>query len=241
MKILLIEDDRNLCDTLRFSLEQECHEVDVCHDGSDGLDLFLQDAHDLVLLDRMLPTMNGLLVLKKARERGIVTPVIFLTALGELYDRIEGLDQGADDYLVKPFAYEELSARIRSLGRRTGHLAEHEVLTYGDIRYDTGLRQLSGPDNTILLSGREGRLLEVFLHDAAKPLRRMVLLARVWGVDAEVEDGNLDTYVHFLRKRLAQVGSLLSIRTVRGVGYLLEPLPENGKEETPCSASCIAK
>lgn len=222
MKILLIEDDKNLCDTLQFSLEKEFHEVDVCHDGRDGLDLFLQDAYDLVLLDRMLPTMNGLLVLKKAREHGIQTPVILVTALGELYDRIEGLDGGADDYLVKPFAYEELSARIRSLGRRTGHSWEHELLSFGDIRYDTELRQLSGPTDTILLSGREGRLLEVFLRDAGKPLRRMVLLSRVWGVDAEVEDGNLDTYVHFLRKRLAQSGSCLSIRTVRGVGYLLE-------------------
>ena len=224
MKILLIEDDKNLCDTLRFSLEKEFHEVDICHDVRDGLDLFLQDAYDLVLLDRMLPTMNGLLVLKKAREHGIRTPVILVTALGELYDRIEGLDGGADDYLVKPFAFEELSARIRSLGRRTGRYEEHELLSCGDIRYDTELRQLSGPVDTLLLSGREGRLLEVFLRDAGKPLRRMVLLSRVWGVDAEVEDGNLDTYVHFLRRHLSQVGSHLQIRTVRGVGYLLEDI-----------------
>ena len=102
MRILLIEDDLNFCETLRFQLEQEAYEVDVCHDGRDGLDLFLQDAHDIVLLDRMLPTMNGLLVLQKARQAGISTPVILITALGELYDRIEGLDAGADDYIVKP-------------------------------------------------------------------------------------------------------------------------------------------
>lgn len=118
MRILLIEDDKNLCELLRFQLEKEHHEVEVCHDGLDGLDLFLQNAHDLVLLDRMLPTMNGLLVLQKARQKGIDTPVILITALGELYDRVEGLDCGADDYLVKPFAFEELSARIRSIGRR---------------------------------------------------------------------------------------------------------------------------
>ena len=118
MKILLIEDDKNLCEMLRFQLEKEHHEVTICNNGRDGLDLFLQDAYDLVLLDRMLPTMNGLLILQKARRSGISTPVIMITALGELYDRVEGLDCGADDYLVKPFAYEELAARIRSIGRR---------------------------------------------------------------------------------------------------------------------------
>lgn len=222
MKILLIEDDKNLCDTLKFQLEKEFHEVDLCHDGRDGLDLFLQDAYDLVLLDRMLPTMNGLLVLKKARQAGITTPVILVTALGELYDRIEGLDNGADDYIVKPFAFEELLARIRSLGRRTGKWTENDVLRYGDISYDLCLRQLSGPAGNILLSGREGRLLEVFLRDTGTTLRRMVILSRVWGADAEVEEGNLDTYVHFLRKRLLHVGSALSLTTVRGVGYRLE-------------------
>ena len=131
MKILLIEDDKNLCDTLAFQLEKEHHSVEICHDGRDGLDLFLQDAHDIVLLDRMLPTMNGLLVLRKAREQGILTPVIILTALGELYDRIEGLDTGADDYIVKPFAFEELSARIRSIGRRNGSYSEDNLLSFG--------------------------------------------------------------------------------------------------------------
>lgn len=221
MRILLIEDDENLCDTLKFQLEKELHEVDICHDGRDGLDLFVQDAYDLILLDRMLPTMNGLLVLKKAREHGITTPVILLTALGELYDRIEGLDSGADDYIVKPFAFEELLARIRSLGRRTGRWEEHALLQYGDISYDCNQRILTGPTGNIQLSGREGRLLEVFLKDTETTLRRMVILSRVWGADAEVEEGNLDTYIHFLRKRLAFIGSTLSLTTVRGIGYLL--------------------
>lgn len=221
MKILLIEDDENLCDTLKFQLEKELHEVDICHDGRDGLDLFVQDAYDLILLDRMLPTMNGLLVLKKAREQKIATPVILLTALGELYDRIEGLDSGADDYIVKPFAFEELLARIRSLGRRTGRWEEHALLQYGDISYDCSQRILTGPTGNIQLSGREGRLLEVFLKDTETTLRRMVILSRVWGADAAVEEGNLDTYIHFLRKRLSFVGSTLSLTTVRGIGYLL--------------------
>ena len=145
MKILLIEDDKNLCEMLCFQLESEHHEVEVCMDGRDGLDLFLQDAYDLVLLDRMLPTMNGLLVLQKARKAGISTPVIMITALGELYDRVEGLDCGADDYLVKPFAYEELSARIRSIGRRNHVYDDNDRFSYADISYDSRLRELCGP------------------------------------------------------------------------------------------------
>lgn len=222
MRILLIEDDVNLCDTLAFQLKREGHEVEICNDGRDGLDLFLQDAYDLVLLDRMLPTMNGLLVLKKARNAGINTPTILITALGELYDRIEGLDTGADDYMTKPFAFEELMARIRSLGRRSGKWEAHESLCFGDISYDPGMRELSGPAGSLLLSGREGRLLEVFLREPGTVLRRMVLLSRVWGADAAVEESNLDTYIHFLRRRLDTAGSALALSTVRGVGYRLE-------------------
>lgn len=221
MRILLIEDDRNLCETLRFQLEKERHEVTVCADGRDGLELFLQDAYELVLLDRMLPTMNGLLVLQKARSRGIRTPVIMITALGELYDRIEGLDCGADDYLVKPFDYEELSARIRSIGRRSRTYDDNNLFSYADISYENHLRKLTGPKGSVQLSGREGRLLEVFLQNPDKVLQRLVLLSRVWGSDAPVEESNLDTYVHFVRKRLRQTGSRATIETVRGIGYKL--------------------
>ena len=221
MKILLIEDDKKLCELLRFQLQQEKHQVDLCHDGMDGLDLFLQNVHDLVLLDRMLPTMNGLMVLRKAREAGLDTPVILITALGELYDRVEGLDGGADDYLVKPFAYEELSARIRSLGRRSGKWEEDSLLQTGDISYDASLHILYGPERQLQLSGKEGLLLEVFMRNAGQVLYRMVIFSRVWGVDAPVEESNLDTYIHFLRKRLRQVGSGLVIKTVRGIVYML--------------------
>lgn len=230
MKILLIEDDKNLCELLQFQLESEKHQVDSCHDGRDGLDLFLQNAHDLVLLDRMLPTMNGLLVLKKARNAGVTTPVILLTALGELYDRIEGLDSGADDYIVKPFEYEELSARIRSLGRRSGTWEEDSLLQYGDITYDTSLRILQGPNCGLQLSGREGHLLEVFLRNPASTIKRMVIFSKVWGVDAPVEESNLDTYIHFLRKRLGSVGSCLNLKTVRGIGYLLKEDAAGGSD-----------
>ena len=222
MRLLLIEDDEKLCELLIFQLKKEKHEVDVCHDGRDGLDLLMQNAHDLVLLDRMLPTMNGLLVLKKARSAGVNTPVILITALGELYDRIEGLDSGADDYIVKPFEFEELSARIRSLGRRSGRYEDDSILSFEDITYDHSLRILYGPENERTLSRKEGLLLETFLREPAQVIHRMILFSRVWGVDAPVEESNLDTYIHFLRKRLLFVGSKLSIKTVRGIGYILE-------------------
>lgn len=224
MKILLIEDDKNLCEMLRFQLEKEHHEVTICNNGRDGLDLFLQDAYDLVLLDRMLPTMNGLLILQKARRSGISTPVIIITALGELYDRVEGLDCGADDYLVKPFAYEELAARIRSIGRRNHVYDDNNLFSYADLTYDSRLRELTGPDGSIQLSGREGRLLEVFLQNPDTTLQRLVLLSRVWGADAPVEESNLDTYIHFVRKRLQQIGSHATIETVRGIGYCIRTL-----------------
>ena len=222
MKLLLIEDDKKFCELLIFQLKKEKHEVDVCHDGRDGLDLLMQNAHDLVLLDRMLPTMNGLLVLKKARSAGVTTPVILITALGELYDRIEGLDSGADDYIVKPFEFEELSARIRSLGRRSGRYEDDGLLSFQDITYDHSLRMLYGPENELALSKREGLLLEAFLREPDQVIHRMILFSRVWGVDAPVEESNLDTYIHFLRKRLIFVGSRLSIKTVRGIGYIIE-------------------
>lgn len=224
MRILLIEDDKNLCEMMRFQLEKEHHEVTICNNGRDGLDLFLQDAYDLVLLDRMLPTMNGLLILQKARRRGISTPVIMITALGELYDRVEGLDCGADDYLVKPFAYEELAARIRSIGRRNHVYDDNNLFSYADLTYDSRLRELTGPDGSMQLSGREGRLLEIFLQNPDTTLQRLVLLSRVWGADAPVEESNLDTYIHFVRKRLQQIGSHATIETVRGIGYCIKTL-----------------
>lgn len=222
MHILLIEDDINLCETLKYQLEHEGFSVDLCHDGRDGLDMMLQNAHDLIILDRMLPTMNGLMALQKTRDNHIETPVILLTALGELYDRIEGLDCGADDYMVKPFEFEELMARIRSISRRARNIVAQETLTLGDITYDPRLRRLSTEHSHLVLSKREGRLMEVFLRNADTVLPRMVILSRVWGPDAEVEEGNLDNYIHFLRKRLRYVQSRLIITTVRGIGYKLE-------------------
>lgn len=222
MKILLIEDDIDLSETMKFQLEKEGFQTELCHDGEEGLYLLMEQEHDLVILDRMLPGMDGVTVLKKARQAGVATPVIFLTALGELTDRVIGLDCGADDYLVKPFAYPELFARIRCLLRRPGRWNEENLLKIGDISFDPEINSLKCGKKECTLSKREGRLLEVFVRNPGQVLPRAVLLNKVWGLESDVEEGNLDNYIHFLRRRLRSVGSQTSLKTVRGVGYTLE-------------------
>lgn len=222
MKILLIEDDKDLCTALKFRLEKEAFTVDICHDGEEGLYYMQEKLHDLVILDRMLPSMDGVQVLKEARRCHVSTPVIFLTALGELDDKITGLNCGADDYMVKPFAFEELLARIRCLMRRPGAWDASSVLKLGDISFDPETNRLCRQENECTLSKHEGTLLEVFLRNPGQTLPRQILLNRVWGMESDVETGNLDNYIHFLRRRLKSVGSNISLKTVRGIGYQME-------------------
>lgn len=222
MRILLIEDDYNLSLTLTFQLEHEGITVDTCRNGEDALYYMNSKTHDLILLDRMLPQVDGITLLKKFRESGSQTPVIILTALGELGDKVTGLDAGADDYLVKPFEFEELMARIRSINRRPRQWEKEPSLTLLDITYSPGDNRLSGSLGECSLSKKEGMLLEIFLQNPGQVLPRATLLSRVWGVDAEVEDGNLDNYIHFVRRRLKSVTRQISIQTVRGIGYRLE-------------------
>lgn len=222
MKILIIEDDRELADIMKLRLEKADFAVDVCFDGAEGLYYMRENIYDLVILDRMLPSMDGIQVLKNARSSHISTPVIFLTALGELNDRITGLDCGADDYMVKPFAFEELLARIRSIMRRPGKWGDLGLLKLGDISFDPESGRLCGAAEECTLSRRESALLEVFLRNPGQILPRPLLLSRVWGMESDVEDGNLDNYIHFLRRRLKSVNSTLTLKNVRGVGYQLE-------------------
>lgn len=223
MNILMIEDDKELCEAVSFRLEQEGFSVTACHDGEEGLYYMQESPFDLVILDRMLPHMNGIEVLKEARSRQIKTPVLMLTALGELNDRLTGLNGGADDYMVKPFAFEELLARIRCLLRRPAVYQDSvKSISLGDVSFVPETRTLSSQEKTCTLSSREGELMEVFLRNPGQTLPRQLLLSRVWGLEADVEEGNLDNYIHFLRRRLKTVESTLQIRTVRGIGYQLE-------------------
>lgn len=222
MRVLLVEDDPKLSYSLSFQLENEGFKVDACEDGEEALFLMEQKCHDLILLDRMLPFMDGITILKKFRENGNSTPVIMLTALGELQDKITGLDMGADDYLVKPFAFEELLARIRCILRRPGKWEGSDEFLFADIIFRSEEKILTGNAGSCTLSKTEGSLFEVFLHNQNQTLPRALLLSKVWGFDSDVEDGNLDNYIHFLRRRLKSVGSKISIKTVRGIGYRLE-------------------
>lgn len=222
MRILLAEDDEKLKTSLAFQLEKEGFSVDACADGEEALYYIEQNIHDLILLDRMLPYLSGTDVLTKMRQKNNQTPVILITALGTLDDKVTGLDLGADDYLVKPFAFQELMARIRCITRRPRKMELTGQLAFGDIVYRPEDNTLIGKLASCSISRREGGLLEVFLRNPGQSLSRTLLLAKVWGLDSDVENGNLDNYIHFLRRRLKTVGSSVSIRTIRGIGYQIE-------------------
>lgn len=222
MRILLVEDDENLASVLTYQLTQEGYETDACENGGDAFYYIEKGIYDIILLDRMLPEVDGISILKKMRDAGISVPVILLTALGEVQDKVTGLDAGADDYLVKPFAFEELLARLRSLGRRPSAWKGTSLLSLADTSFTPNGRVLTGPDGSFVLSKREGMLMEAFFSNPGQVLTRDTLLNRVWGPGADIEDGNLDNYIHFLRRRLKAAGSGVTLSTVRGVGYKLE-------------------
>lgn len=221
MNILIIEDDKDLCRAVSWQLEQEGHRVDCCHDGGEATLYIRQGIYDLILLDCMLPGENGLHILRGIRAEGNLTPVIILSALGEVDDRVTGLNAGADDYLVKPFAYSELSARIASLFRRKNAF-ENTALSYGDLSFDSVENSLMCGDKKCALSQTEGELMRLLLQAGDKTTDRTVLLHKVWGLDTSVENSNLDNYIYFLRKRLKTLDSRVAIVNRRGHGYRLE-------------------
>lgn len=222
MRILIIEDDPALCEALKAQLIQAGYSVDLCASGTDAPFYLMQKNADLILLDRMLPGIDGLTLLRLIRQNNIQTPVILATAMDQIDDRIEGLDCGADDYLVKPYDIKELLARIRALTRRPQQLTETGVLSYLDLTLRTEEYTISCGGKTLTLSKKEAALFEYFLKNPKKTLSRELLLAHVWGADCMVEDGNLDNYIHFLRKRLKTLGSRTALKTVHGVGYRME-------------------
>lgn len=224
MHILIVEDDKELCSALKLQLEARNHSTDCCYKGSEALYFAMKDSYDLILLDRMLPEIDGLTILRSIRQNHITVPVILTTALDAVNDRINGLDCGADDYLVKPYAIEELMARIRALSRRPSAFLEHEGLTFSDLTFTPNNRVLSLGGAEISLSGRAALLMEYFLRNPEQTLSREQIFLRVWGADAAVEDGNLDTYIYFLRKHLKTLNSRTVISTVHGIGYRLEAI-----------------
>lgn len=222
MRILMIEDDVTLCEMVAVHLKNAGYQVDFCHDGEDSRYYISQNAYDLILLDRMLPKIEGSVLLREFRAGGLATPVLMVTALNELGDKVDGLDAGADDYLVKPFAIEELLARVRALSRRPQAITTQQLLTCGDLSLDPVLQKLSGTLGSCELSKKESELLELFFKNPKQILPRELIFARVWGPDSFVDETNLDSYIHFVRRRLKAVGKQVQITTVRSVGYRLD-------------------
>lgn len=222
MRILIVEDNLDLCKNICLSLNQAGYQTDQCHTGSEGLYYALNQIYDVIILDRMLPEMDGMTLLSALRRKGIQVPVILATALDGLHDRIDGLDAGADDYIVKPYAVEELMARIRAVTRRPGKLKISQTLTFAGICYDPDQHEMSYQASTVTLSKKESALFEYFMRNTNQTLPRQRILSYVWGNDSEVEDGNLDNYIYFLRRRLKSLGAPAKLTTIHGVGYRLE-------------------
>ncbi len=224
MKILLLEDDQYLCDNIKQQLTKEGYLVDACQDGETGfwLGLDRNNGYDLAIIDRMLPVVDGLTIIKAMRSKKIQIPVIIVTGMSDLQDRIEGLDSGADDYLLKPFHMGELLARIRALIRRPANLTENSQLTYHDLILDLAKRQISCKEKYLTLTPTEFHLMNAFLDRPNTLLNREQLMQKVWETGAAVEPGNLDNYIYFLRRRLRTLESACKLTAVYGSGYILE-------------------
>lgn len=222
MRVLLVEDERLLAQALCELLRQEHYDVDCFYNGTDGLDALLSGIYDLVILDVMLPGLGGFDIAHRARQGGIRTPILMLTARAELDDKVTGLDSGADDYLTKPFMTRELLARLRALTRRNYNSADGS-LSFGDISLDTGSSTLTCTANaqSVRLGEKECRLLEYLLANKGQILTREQLAVKIWGFESEAEYNNVEVYMSFTRRKLAFVGSKVEIKAVRGVGYEL--------------------
>lgn len=222
MKILLIEDEKRMAQALCELLRQEKYEVDHYADGVHGFMALTSNIYDIVILDVMLPGMDGYEIAQKARSEGIHTPILMLTAKAELDDKVTGLDSGADDYLTKPFMAKELLARLRALTRRTMGTNDG-ILTYGDIALDTHAFTLSCVTNqqSVRLSEKEYRILEYFIANSGQVLTREQLVMKIWGFESDAEYNNVEVYMSFTRKKLAFVEAKTEIKAVRGIGYEL--------------------
>ncbi len=222
MKLLLVEDEKQLSEALTQLLIKNHYSVDAVLDGESGLDCALTGIYDLIVLDIMLPKINGLEILKELRANEISTPVILLTAKGETSDKVQGLDGGADDYLTKPFASEELLARIRALVRRKGEIIPDNVLTISDFRLNLDTYELEGDSGSVRLTLKEYEILKYFMYRPNRAVSKDDLIVKVWGFDSEAEYNNLEVYISFLRKKLLHVGTKATISTLRGIGYKME-------------------
>ena len=221
MYVLVVEDERRLAQLVRRVLEEEGHTVDVAYDGEEGLQMALEGTHDVIVLDIMLPEINGLDVCKSIRANRVDTPVLLLTALDSVDDRVRGLDAGADDYLPKPFAFQELMARLRALSRRRVQPRDPQELNVDDLTLDLRRRRAQRDGRTIELSPKEFSLLEFLMRNQGRVVTRPQILDHLWGYDFATDSNLVDVYVAYLRRKVDKDTKNNLIRTVRGVGYAL--------------------
>lgn len=222
MRVLIIEDEHKIARALKKALEQESYAVDIAYDGDEGYAMATTEPYDAAIIDRMLPgTHDGIEIVKALREQKIHTPVLLLTALGSVTQRTEGLDSGADDYLVKPFALEELLARVRALLRRPVE-QQSTVLKAGDLALNTVTYEVTREDQAIQLTGKEFALLEYMLRNQNRPLSKEVIIAHVWDYDADILPNTVEVYIKYLRSKVDDPFTKPLIRTMRGFGYKLQ-------------------
>ena len=222
MNILIIEDEYSLADAIAETLKSERFNVNIKTDGEEGEDEALTGSYDLILLDVMLPKKNGFYILKTLSEQKIKTPIIMLTAKSEMADKLNGLENGADDYITKPFAMRELMARIKVVLKRTNNLENTDYLEYGDLSLDLKNAKLKCNSNEIQISGKELELLEQLLINKNQISSRESLAERIWGYESDAEYNNVEVYITFIRRKLKLIDSRVNIKAVRGVGYKLE-------------------
>lgn len=216
MRVLYVEDEQFLADAVRHNLEKQGIDVDHAADGEEGLNKAISGIYDCIILDIMLPKLDGIEVLKRVREKGINTPVIMLSALSEVEDKVRGLDSGADDYLAKPFKTAELVARIKALLRRPVEVKD-DVLAFGDLSYDTRQKTLNG----VTLTAKEADIIHELIVANGRLIQKEYLLNKVWGGEAYGEDNYIEVYMSRLRKLMREIGTNVQVKTSRGLGYKL--------------------
>jgi len=221
MYVLIVEDERRLAQVIRRVLEEEGHTVDVAYDGEEGLAMAMEGSHDVIVLDVLLPGLDGIEVCQSLRHSRVDTPILLLTALDGVQDRVRGLDAGADDYLSKPFAFQELLARLRALGRRRVEAREPSRLELGELTLDLSRRRAERAGKVIELSPKEFALLEFLMRNAGRVVTRTQILDHLWGYDYSPDSNLVDVYVSYLRRKVDGGHNRKLIRTVRGMGYIL--------------------
>lgn len=222
MKILIIEDEYSLADAIAETLQKENYITKIITNGEDGEDEALTDLYDLILLDVMLPKKDGFEILKKLKAEKISTPVIMITAKSEMMDKLNGLENGADDYITKPFHMRELMARIKIVLRRNTNIENDSLLEYGDLSLNLSTGTMSSNGNEIAINGKELELLETLMLNRNQIVTKEMLISKIWGFDSSAEYNYVEVYACFLRKKLKLLKSKVKIKAIRGTGYKLE-------------------